>query len=495
MSDKTATLVIDDTFLSNLFKHAENNSWGGEPSNELNPTFRKSYSWTKPNSNAESAILSLRVPFDHLNLEKGLLTVYGYTPPLGYNQTFFEFTDDENSINSQSFSSPPNVGSLLLTVNASTSADINKTVIPPDITVIDYVTILVSDNYTDLRGTTILVDDTSPEIHFEGNWSSNRDEQMEVTLHTSPNVTVNRQWWPHGNSTHSSQAAVGDSFTFRFKGTSVNVVGSYPGILDNGLQFPIDFFLALEFTLDSNTTRRDINGPGGGSPAHFEYMRFDSLDPNENHTLTMSVTEMHIDGSTSSPFMIRLDYLIYTPSFTNLFEKPDFSGEFSKSGTYSSTSAPTSSSTAAAPNGNDVDSSTRIGAIAGGIIGSIILVTLVVLTAWLCRRKHRSLNSSQSITQPGVLTPFTLQSPIQSNTYSNKSAIISASQTTTARRHSFNGFSSTSPDPEITSDFPANRSPSAAENGYRDLMAMIDMLTVAFRGYSGPPEYQSEAEQ
>ncbi|KAK7464924.1 hypothetical protein VKT23_006132 [Stygiomarasmius scandens] len=507
MSDETVIIVHDSLGLIFWSSYNSSHKLVEVPEDPFHPMFNGTFYWINLNSSVDITN-GLFISF------RGIppITIYGFTPPLGYNQSYGLPGSGTTNL-PLPLKPPPGTGGPLLTIDSDLDSDIYA----PNLLVLDYTTYPVSDKYHNLTGETILVDDTSPEIHWKGNWTMNKDEEMTVAVQTLPDVDILRQWWPHGNSTHSCQATNQDSFTFRFKGTSIKVVGSYPGVLDSGFQFPNNFFLSLNFTLDTTFHRQDFSGPGDGPPAHFTYFSVDSLDPNENHTLTMSVIDKEIEKNTSSPFQIRIDYLTYTPSFTNLFGKPDLSGEFSSDG-------PTTAST-----GNNGSSSVRIGAVAGGVIGGIILFALMALATWLCWRKRRSLKSFQDITQTMMETPtaFTLRAPIQPNTHSEKAKIIAASTSPhiLARRHSFNGFSSTStrgaeefqtiPDLAVSrllpstdqtnlqaNDIDVHENPilgavedgeeRPAENGYRELMTRIDILTAAFRRYAGPPEYVSE---
>ncbi|KAK7464921.1 hypothetical protein VKT23_006130 [Stygiomarasmius scandens] len=502
VSSEAVIVVVDDSgisFLGPLDPQASD--WQHATPSSINPTFNGTYTWVLGNSTNNHCFMGSH------GLVADSFTIYGFTPPMGFNQTYGLGSADSSEFH---FSSPPGTGTSLLTSNQSFDF------YPPKLTVIDYVTIPVTNKLTNLTGQTILVDDTSPEIHWKGNWTVNKNEYVEITLRmpesNSKIITeADWQWLPHGNSTHSSQNK-GDSFTFRFMGTSIKVIGSSPGV-DNGNQYPSGFFLSLNFTLDTNSTMQKFDWPGYGTPAHFPYFSADSLNPNENHTLTMSIVEVYAEESASLP-QIQIDYLTYTASFTNLVDKPDFSSEFSSDGTDSSTSARSSPTTTSAT--NNVGSSARIGAIAGGTIGGTILFALAVLASWFCRRKNRSIKSFHDFAQTMMEMPtaFTLQAPVQPNTHSEKAAIIAPSRRspTTARRHSFSGFSPTSSrDAEVhqtTPNLAIDRLSSntdqthrnsildaevrPTENGYRELVTRIDILTAALRGYAGPPEYVSE---
>ncbi|THU75913.1 hypothetical protein K435DRAFT_879998 [Dendrothele bispora CBS 962.96] len=182
-------------------------------------------------------------------------------------------------------------------------------------TEIDYMLIEVSEE-TDLRGQTILVDDSNPEILWHGgSWSEEVIVQTNNRWNDRPNCSSasKQKIYPHGNGTHHSRSG-GDSFTFQFAGTSILVAGFDPRLPNS--------ILTMNFTVDSNSTLlsfspdKDLNQSSAGSP-HFIYFSDDSLRPG-NHTLIVNVEQ--IENTTAT-----IDYLTYKPSFSNLLEKPNFS--------------------------------------------------------------------------------------------------------------------------------------------------------------------------
>jgi hypothetical protein len=87
---------------------------------------------------------------------------------------------------------------------------------------LDYALVTVGES-TSLKDHTILVDDASPEITWDGSWSAKDNYTMPVpcSLPLSPksedffDFTANMA--PHANTSHIS-STTGDSFTFQFSG-------------------------------------------------------------------------------------------------------------------------------------------------------------------------------------------------------------------------------------------------------------------------------------
>jgi len=93
--------------------------------------------------------------------------------------------------------------------------------------VIDYFLVKAS-NSTKLKGRTILVDDTNPEIRWNGNWTLKEDYYLELAETSvygtclSDDGRIPERVQPHGNGTRESRSQ-GDSFSFRFSGKHISV--------------------------------------------------------------------------------------------------------------------------------------------------------------------------------------------------------------------------------------------------------------------------------
>ncbi|KAK7453501.1 hypothetical protein VKT23_011778 [Stygiomarasmius scandens] len=260
----------------------------------------------------------------------------------------------------------------------------------------DYALVTVGSG-TDLRGKTILVDDTNPEIKWSGSWDDTINHNLKVgttlpvdppgseeekrSIHiTSRSIGFTSTIIPHGNGTHDS-ATKGDSFTFRFAGSSVLVAGILPSIANRDVSRAAGV-LTMNFTLDGNTTTRQFFSTDSQlNIFHFVYFQNDTLDPG-NHTLTATVADIQGEGSVSAI----IDYITYKPSFGLLVEKPVFNDDTPNSTT---TSLPPPQNTSLVGKDNS-DHNTPVGAIAGGVVaGVIILLALLIGGLFYYRRKRR----------------------------------------------------------------------------------------------------------
>jgi hypothetical protein len=132
------------------------------------------------------------------------VAVFGITPPSVSNQTF--------QLDNQKFQySQPSYQSQLFTIpdpnNFSSSYGFAEFV------TFDYILITVS-NETNLAGQTILIDDSSTEITWNGSWEA---KPTNVTVDSHLNLPEKITMAAHGNGTHVSSKE-GDSFTFQFAG-------------------------------------------------------------------------------------------------------------------------------------------------------------------------------------------------------------------------------------------------------------------------------------
>ncbi|KAK7454484.1 hypothetical protein VKT23_011239 [Stygiomarasmius scandens] len=247
-----------------------------------------------------------------------------------------------------------------------------------DAPMIDYVLLTVTDSF-DIRGKTILVDDSNSEITWHG-WTSD----FVNTSSPSWSPTIGN-FVPHGNGKHSSKN-VGDSFTFQFAGTTILVAG-----IDPTSENCLDCQLAMNFTIDSNSTIRHFQFTGGVSfptTPHFTYFSAESLEPG-NHTLTATITSIKGDIGAY------IDYLTYTPSFETLLDKPVFSQLPSN----------TEQSNIESARGN------HVGIIAGAVVGGLITLVLLGLGGFFLYQKRR-IKSFPSALSGYVVEPFTLPHPI-----------------------------------------------------------------------------------
>lgn len=195
-----------------------------------------------------------------------------------------------------------------------------------------------------------------------------------------------------------------------FTGTSTAVYGIF-NWANLGL-------LSATYTLDGNVFPQSYPVTiasaqylkGDAEAINFLYFSQDNLSAGD-HTLVINVTE----GKNQ---MFILDYITYTPSFSTLATMPNLTVTSSVSpsplSTGSNTPTPTSGSNTATPtsgstaqNGVHDGTTTKkvpIGAIAGGVVGGVILLALLaLLIIWL--RKRRSNTDSTPIGPGTALNP------------------------------------------------------------------------------------------
>ncbi|THU98384.1 hypothetical protein K435DRAFT_661023, partial [Dendrothele bispora CBS 962.96] len=181
---------------------------------------------------------------------------------------------------------------------------------------VDFAVVTVG-NTTPLDGTTIIVDDLSEEITWNGQWEKHTG--LKYVTADDPSFDDGR---PFGNGTRES-TNVGDSMSFTFAGTSVALYGIF--------DWKTNGRVLVNFTITNPTSENSApyseskpffvsTNPHPSSllnSTNFPLFMHDSLAPG-NHTLMLNVTE--VVGSRS----FTVDYLTYQPSFGSLGLKPNF---------------------------------------------------------------------------------------------------------------------------------------------------------------------------
>ncbi|KAJ7670862.1 hypothetical protein DFH06DRAFT_1125145 [Mycena polygramma] len=339
------------------------------------------------------------------------VSLVGCTPPSQYNQTIglADPTNDTNSITQpqryRPYTYPPMVsgfsgfgGPFYTSGTLPTPGQMVLGLSNANGLAIDYALVTAGDS-TNLQGQTIIVDDASPEIFWNGNWVAH--DNLTVSVQCSiPGLDIFKQGTPvgnpdhtagffvdmpsHANTTHQS-SNVGDSFTFQFAGTSLLISGITPGVGDNWL-------LHMEFTLDGNTTT-NVFTPGEDSTVRLNVVYFDATFDTtaENHTLVAKV--LSVAGSPLPA--ARIDYITYRPSFVTIADKPSFppppaSIAIGAQPSTSSATGAASSGTATVPAmlGAPVKHRTSVGVIVGGVMGGCLLIALFSCTFYLWRRRR-----------------------------------------------------------------------------------------------------------
>ncbi|KAK7461015.1 hypothetical protein VKT23_008943 [Stygiomarasmius scandens] len=386
--------------------------------------------------------------FSHHMEPRTTMAFYGFTPPADVDQSFDHAIGGSAVQRVTSIYPEPNIGDLWFTSTLAGDDSIEQIDIGPNgpLLVFDYAIATVAE-LEELRGQTILVDDSNSEIQWVGAWQERRNYTLfsGVTLPRgdSRNPVPTR---PHGNGTHESDS-VGASMVFQFQGSSILVAGIAPinRTVESFAPGPVlsppvsDFLLELNVTLDGTShsvvfTNGGLSQPGG-SP-HFPYFRNDSLEEG-NHTLIMTVK--NVTGNTS----VVVDYITYKPSFATLQNKPNFPPINLDNNT---TSAPSPTST---PPPNPGDKSNNVGAIAGGVVGGVAFLVLLVLGFWLLRRKrekqirhlhkHDSMNvpsNTREVSNSGLsslaVEPFILPIPTETSSRKGAQSVSLQSPLTTA---------------------------------------------------------------
>jgi hypothetical protein len=185
-------------------------------------------------------------------------------------------------------------------------------------------------------------------------------------------------------------------------GTSVQVFGV---IISPGKTYTIGVVIDGQQntrTIDSVDDTSTIVTADSADPTRMHRLLFKPQSdlPPGNHTLVFSIINSD-EGA-----VVAVDYILYTPDFQTIRDKPVFSlgGGDSQPDPVSPTG---SGSGPGSGSGSDPGSSkSNVGAIAGGTVGGIVFCVLIILGLWLRwrrQKKRRSLEESQARVQE----PFT----------------------------------------------------------------------------------------
>ncbi|KAJ7580070.1 hypothetical protein C8J56DRAFT_962145, partial [Mycena floridula] len=253
---------------------------------------------------------------------------------------------------------------------------------------------------TALMDRTLLIDETHPSIHYGGGWNFDTNSAF---FQVSSGVSATA----FQNTTHQTSSPEAN-FTFSYTGGNIRVVGFFLwnqlGSFD--LIATVDNQLPVSQTFDA---RADQNPENFIHQPNFLLFSSEGLQA-DNHTITLSLARC--DNQT-----LIIDHILYVSAFNSLATMPDV--------TTLDTHPPMSSS----PSNITLLSGIILvsaSALAGGIIGGIIFLLLVLfLFLWKSRaRKH----------QQADVSPATAM-----NEYSGYKRYIE-------RIHSFSGSSITSYD-------------------------------------------------
>ncbi|KAJ3888331.1 hypothetical protein GG344DRAFT_53855 [Lentinula edodes] len=274
----------------------------------------------------------------------------GNTPSATNSPTWFLAGIDSNTPYNVSF---PDVGTQIYTQWYQTP------MLPDGLHVVNLSSIVVDLDYvvitagstTPLSGSTIVVDDRSPEIAYTGSGWTTSDAELNFG-----GSYINGP--PLGNTTHRTNN-VGDGFVFPFAGNNIDVYGIF--------EWTATGSIGIDFTLDGETTPSVLFVPTGASvsqpeAAHYQLFSSGNLRTG-NHSLIMNITQ--VDGNQT----FVLDYLTYQPSFSSLSSKPNFTASALSGSESCSTSLPSP-------------------AIIGGVVGGVLGVVLIVALFFLLRRRR-----------------------------------------------------------------------------------------------------------
>ncbi|KAK7005990.1 Gpr1 family protein [Favolaschia claudopus] len=445
-----------------------------------------------------------------LEFEGTSVALFGVTPPIQYNQTI-RIADPSvdktnatqpNSYRAYTYPVSSQGGQFFTSGVVHNDSQIRIGLSNADGVAIDYA-LVTAGNLTNLQGQTILVDDRSSEIFWDGNWtmvdnyslpvqctipSPQAYKESKLLLNSTDSVNFIAQMQPHANSTHSSNT-VGDSFTFHFAGTSILVSGVTPG---PGL--PSDWLLHMEFVLDLNSTTRVFSPTSDPIKPHDIYFESTDLSPG-NHILVGRI--LSVAGSPLPAAQI--DYATYRPSFVTVAEKPVFPApEVSGSATAtSSSSIPTPNPSSATPSPSPSHAKSRAGAIVGAVIGGCILVGCFFGILWLVRRNQRRIrNAPNPHTEPFTSTAPTIYSeqdgpssqlgtlPHSKRPFSplHAASLSVASNSNSALSQQQNNIAAEIREPQN----------SPVDARLRELQAQMDAIEVRVRD-NAPPSYSGEA--
>ncbi|KAJ7581312.1 hypothetical protein C8J56DRAFT_794029 [Mycena floridula] len=256
-------------------------------------------------------------------------------------------------------------GAHALSVTNLTSAEIDFMVVTPGPNT------LLLDNF-------LLIDDSYSGIQYSGSWSTEKPPGVQV-----PSLLFQ-------SGSHSSNTN-GDSLSFSFTGKSQSqrdtyLLNKYPRIKSDGLwDATIDGGAPVSESVKITTDPLKL------TPIYTTGV----LSPGK-HTVNLTVLQ-------SSNQLLIVDFLLYEPGFSTLSQMPDLSSPSS-----SSTSAVARSTSTSGPEPSSSPTSllakkTPVGAIAGGVVGGIIVLTAVLALLFFLhqrearRRNHQSDRYGQSL--------------------------------------------------------------------------------------------------
>ncbi|KAK0501863.1 hypothetical protein EDD18DRAFT_1347927 [Armillaria luteobubalina] len=365
----SSLIILDELAFSPGFNPASvwiRDSGPGRPPNQR--WYQYYSSWAKYSNVSSSIYGSFSVTF-----EGSVIAFTGNTPVSTQKQTFSVSIDDAYTY----VASYPFTHTYMQWYTSPTLEEGTHTITLTEMEGIDVDYALIdASNQTAVLGKNILVDSTSDDIAWIGDWQTN----TSTLTYTNDLHVVN---YPLGNSTKDSRI-VGNSFSFKFSGTTVSVFGIQRNSINGSI--------SSDFRVDGGkaTTFSTTSASSGGDLANTILFSSQSLDFGI-HVLVMNITTVTGDQS------LKLDYITYSNRKSDSNASSSLSGS---SASHSRSNQPSSSSTS-----DPIPKATKPHRIVGGIVGggiALLLIIAGVLFWWRQKRQayHRAqlMNSSRPFT-------------------------------------------------------------------------------------------------
>ncbi|KAJ7581311.1 hypothetical protein C8J56DRAFT_794386 [Mycena floridula] len=254
------------------------------------------------------------------------------------------------------YESPPlTEGAHTLSAASLTSAEIDFMVVTPGPDT------LLLDNF-------LLIDDSYPDIKYSGSWSTENPPGIPV-----PSVLF--QSGSHNSNTN------GDSLSFSFTGTNLAVYGMFASSAP----------LTLSAIIDGGAPTSQSANITSASLKLTPIYTTGSLSSGK-HTVNLTVTQ-------SIGQLLIIDFILYQPGFSTLSQMPDLSG--SASSTSSRSPQPTSADRPV----STLSKKTPVGAIAGGVVGGILVLIAVLALLFFLRKRARRPNNQPVSHGQSLITP------------------------------------------------------------------------------------------
>ncbi|KAJ7586737.1 hypothetical protein C8J56DRAFT_1052079 [Mycena floridula] len=217
---------------------------------------------------------------------------------------------------------------------------------------------------------TVIVDDDYANIQYVGHWQTSKGQQLQGPWGDDDREPA----WAFQNATHETTTP-GDYLQFGYTGTNLTLYGVFPWNQPGTYRFTVsvDGGTPLPFQFSS------LAAAASGPQINFPLFTTGKLDAGD-HTILVNLTEC--DSST-----LIVDYIAYEPSFSSWSTMPNISlPSLGSQGTTTFPGAATGNTTPVTTSGSK---KTPVGAIAGGVVGAWVLLTLLGLFLFWRRKYQR----------------------------------------------------------------------------------------------------------